>query len=562
MVPQDGILTGLPCSFMVTPAGVAQLEPSAQAASASTTVGTAFSTTLAVQALDAFGNPIGGVPVTFTEANGGSGAGGSFTGNTTVTTANNGVATAPPLTANDTAGIFTVRAGVANGVSTPFTLTNMAGPATTIVPLLGMGQSVTVGTAYSPLEGMVTDKYGNAVSGADVAFIASAGSNGASASFTGNSSVSSDAAGVAMAPLLTAGQVAGSFLVSAKVSGANTPATFQLSNTAGAPAAISVAGGTGQSTTVGSTYSTLLQAEVVDSFGNPVAGAVVTFTTPAAGPSGVFDALSSVPTNVLGIATAPALMANTQAGTFTIAATVAGVAGAADFSLTSVAGPVAALVASAGNSQSTVVGKAYQTALVAQVADQDHNSLQAGGVKVTFTIVPSGRVSGSFAGGKSSVTVTTNAQGIATAPALMANTHAGSFTVTATAAGLTKTIFTLTSTSAGAARIALMKMPGANASSGKQQTATPLEAVVTDRYGNVVSGVEVTFTIAPNAATGASATFDSGLTATVTTDSRGHATAPALKTNGRHGRFKVTASSAGLAETATALLTGDEVVAL
>jgi hypothetical protein len=110
--------------------------------------------------------------------------------------------------------------------------------------------------------------------------------------------------------------------------------------------------------------------------------------------------------------------------------------------------PPSQLNALLGNNQSTVIGEAFDTALAVQITDHYHNPSQAGGIKVTFTIVPSGKVSGSFAGGKSKVTVTSNIDGIAAAPMLTANMHAGSFTVTATAPGLTEAVFTLTSTAA------------------------------------------------------------------------------------------------------------------
>ncbi len=64
---------------------------------------------------------------------------------------------------------------------------------------------------------------------------------------------------------------------------------------------------------------------------------------------------------------------------------------------------------------------------------------------VTFT-APSSGASGTF-GGSATATVATNAAGLATAPAFTANGQAGSYTVTATAAGVgTSAIFSLTNT--------------------------------------------------------------------------------------------------------------------
>src|SRR5262249_17697320 len=69
------------------------------------------------------------------------------------------------------------------------------------------------------------------------------------------------------------------------------------------------------------------------------------------------------------------------------------------------------------------------------------------GVGVTFA-APSGGASGTFAGGVTSVVVTTNSGGVATAPTFTANGTAGSYTVTATADGVSApALFSLTNTS-------------------------------------------------------------------------------------------------------------------
>ena len=101
------------------------------------------------------------------------------------------------------------------------------------------------------------------------------------------------------------------------------------------------------------------------------------------------------------------------------------------------------VTASAGTLQSTVASTMFATALQATVTDALGNL--AAGVAVTFTAPGSG-ASGTF-GGSATATVTTNASGLATAPAFTANGQAGSYTVTATAAGVgTSAIFSLTNT--------------------------------------------------------------------------------------------------------------------
>jgi hypothetical protein len=201
--------------------------------------------------------------------------------------------------------------------------------------LFGNNESTIVGTAFGTLlEAQVTDASGNPLPGYSVTFTVNNASNSAGATFGGSTvvTVATNSEGLAIAPVLMADTVAGSFTVTASVNGAST--TFLLTNTSGAPAKIAVAGGNGQSAPVNSAYGTLLQVEVTDAYGNPVAGVAATFSTPQSGPSGTFNAVSTVPTNALGIATAPRFTANDIAGTFEVTATVAGVSLPATFTLT------------------------------------------------------------------------------------------------------------------------------------------------------------------------------------------------------------------------------------
>src|SRR6185436_8571149 len=88
--------------------------------------------------------------------------------------------------------------------------------------------------------------------------------------------------------------------------------------TAGPAVAMSVSDGNGQTSTVGTLFHPL-KARVADSFGNPVSGVSVTFTPPLSGPS-VTGIPATVTTGSDGIATSPAITANTVAGTFQVAA--------------------------------------------------------------------------------------------------------------------------------------------------------------------------------------------------------------------------------------------------
>ena len=114
--------------------------------------------------------------------------------------------------------------------------------------------------------------------------------------------------------------------------GHHDPASFSLTNTPGAAAAVAVVSGSGQTTTVATAFASPLVVVVKDSYGNPVPGASVTFAAPTAGASA---ALTSSPatTGANGQASVTAT-ANTVAGAYTVTASVAGVTTPASFSLT------------------------------------------------------------------------------------------------------------------------------------------------------------------------------------------------------------------------------------
>jgi hypothetical protein len=78
---------------------------------------------------------------------------------------------------------------------------------------------------------------------------------------------------------------------------------------------------------------------VKDNNGNPYSGATVTFTAPGSGASAAFSgsATATAVTNSSGIASAPALTANSQTGSYTVTATVTGVSAPANFALANTA---------------------------------------------------------------------------------------------------------------------------------------------------------------------------------------------------------------------------------
>jgi hypothetical protein len=294
----------------------------------------------------------------------------------------------------------------------------------------GSQQNAAVNKSYGQaLQALVVNSSGKPVSGVTVTFTAPA--SGAGGTFGGKSTVTAVTAanGIATAPAFTANASAGNFSVLATINGAS--AAFSLTNLATAPAKAVVKAGTTQTATVGQAFGAALEVLVTDASGHAVSGAWVVFSVPASGASGTFNGSVAVQTNASGIATAPTLIANTVAGSFHATASVNGLSASVSFALTNNAGPPARVTTSKGTGQSVSRGSNFPTALAVLVTDAYGNPIS--GVAVTFTIqtTASTGAGGTFAGNKTTVTVTTSSQGVATAPALKANSSRGAFTITA-----------------------------------------------------------------------------------------------------------------------------------
>src|SRR6267378_205841 len=322
-----------------------------------------------------------------------------------------------------------------------------AGTAASITATAGTPQSATVSTACAAqLRATVKDSFSNLVNGVTVMFAAPG--SGAGGTFAGGANTATtNAQGVATAAIFTANSVAGgAYNVTATVAGVATPANFSLTNLAGPAASITATAGTPQSATINTAFATALQATVRDAGSNPVSGVNVTFTAPGSGASGVFSnstATITVATNASGVASAPFTANATAGGPYTVTAAATGLT-TVNFSLTNTAVPPSTMTANAGTTpQSATISTAFANALAVTVKDAGSNP--ASGVNVTFTAPGSG-ASGVFGNSTATITVATNASGVASAPFTANATAGGPYTVTAAATGLTTVNFSLTNT--------------------------------------------------------------------------------------------------------------------
>jgi adhesin/invasin len=511
----------------------ASITASPTAATQSAQVATAYTNPLTVSVLDRYGNPVPGATVSY--ALPGSGPTVILTAASAPTAADGSASVA--ATAGTVTGSLTIAASVP-GVPVPaaFALTNLPGAPNTLAVDAGAGQSAVVAVPFAaPLVAQLKDAFGNPVPGATVTFVAAGA--GASASF--DSPTALTGADGRASVNATAGMVAGLYAVIATSSGASAPAQFPLTNLPGLPASIlAAATSTPQSAQVATGFANPLGVMVTDSYGNPVPLAAVVFSAPATGPGAMLSA-ATVSTDAAGQAQIEAT-ASSAAGSYQISAAVSGAAAPALFALTNTSGVASSITASAGSGQSAAVGTAFAGPLVAWVRDPFGNPVAA--VTVTF-LAPASGPSALLA----AATAVTDATGKASLGA-QAGSHSGTYAVTASADGsAAPASFALTNTQGTPGAITVVSGGGQSAMA-TAPFAAPLKVLVSDSFGNPVSGASVTFT-AP--ASGASAAL-AAASATTGSDGTAQVTATA---NGQLGAYVVLAGVTGAAAPASIALT-------
>ena len=483
-------LAGSPVTFIAT----ALAGPPTQLLAAAgdgqvTTVAAAVTTRPSVILRDGGGNPVAGASVTFAVASGG----GRITGGTQTTDAS-GAGTVGSWTLGNLAGTNTLTATAA-GLTRIFTATGVADSATQLVTTAGDLQSALVGTAVATDPTVrAQDQFGNAVAGASITF----GVTGGGGSVSGGSQLT-NAAGTATVGSWTLGTTVGSNALQASMAGV-TPATFTATGTAGTATSIVKLAGDLQTGTVNVAVGTAPRVKLVDQFGNPVAGASVTFAV-ASGGGGVTGATQT--TDAAGIATLGSWTLGTATGPNSVTATAGALS--TTFGATATPGAPTQIAHFAGNLQTAVVNTVLPTAPAVVVRDQFNNTVP--GVVITFSVDSGG---GSVTG----ATPATDTTGRASVGSWRLGTLAGSNVLSATGGGLTTTF---SATGLAGAATQLIRVAGDGLSAVVGTTLGPSPAVrALDQFGNGVVNLSVTFAVTGGAGsvTGATPTTNgSGIAA-------------------------------------------------
>jgi protocatechuate 3,4-dioxygenase beta subunit len=264
------------------------------------------------------------------------------------------------------------------------------------------------------------------------------------------------------------------------------------------PNTLTVVGGSPQTAQLGKPFQTNLQAALANTNGCPLTGQLggysVNFNAPASGASGTFANSGSntvtVGTDASGTATAPTFTANDTTGSYSVHAESD--FGSTNLYLTNTASGLAASSAATGaTAQEAGVNSRYGQPLQAQVLDANGRPVQ--GVAVSFALGtgPYG-ASASFPDGSSQATETSDGSGRASSPPLEANSTAGSFTATASVSGGKPLTFRLENLAGPAATIAVGAADGESTPVGSRFPIR-LAVTITDKDGNPVHGIIVTF---------------------------------------------------------------------
>ena len=179
-----------------------------------------------------------------------------------------------------------------------------------------------------------------------------------------------------------------------------------------------------------------------------------------------------------------------------------------------------------------------------QVRITDANGAGVQGATVSFAVVPGATGAGATFLGGGPASAVTNADGVATAPPLLANGVPGKFAATASTDGLSSVAMFALDNHVAALTLSSVthKDPAAIVDTSYRDR---LQARVVDGTGQAVEGATVTFAISA-ADSGAGATFlGGGAEATELTDTDGRAVSPVLVADKTAGAFGATASTAG-----------------
>ena len=485
------------------------------------TAGSTLPDSLIVRVTDAASNAVAGVAVTWTVA-----GGGSVSDATTITGPDGRTGVRHTLGAVAGAQSATATSAGLTGSPITFAATATVGTAGKLAINRQPSSSAASGAVFSQQPRIqIQDANGNNVAAAgraiSVELIGSGTLNGAT-------TVSTNSQGLATFSNLSITGPAGSYTLNFTGTFLGEDFTGVTSDpiTLTAGAASKLAFTTQPSaTTAGAAITPAVRVTIQDALGQTASGATNAVTLAlGSNPGGGTLSGTTTVNAVNGVATFANLSINNAGTGYTLAASAAGLTGAASTAFNVLTGAATTLAASTSPSATTVAGGTAAPTPAVRATDASGNPVA--GVAVTFSVVNGGSVSGE--------SQTTNAAGIATVGSWTIGPTAGTaYQLQAAAAGLngSPVTFTTTATAGSAGQLTIETQPAATAQSGVALSPQPA-VQLRDAIGNPVStgGVSITASIA----TGPGGTLTN---ATATTNASGRATFSGLAITGASGTY-------------------------
>jgi adhesin/invasin len=475
--------------------------------------GTALALPLVVKVTDEIGRPVTGQTIEFSVSSGGGGVSPASAQTDTDGRAST-VWTLGPGAGAQEVEAHAIGGGAPDDLIVSFSATAVAGTGSLLVAVSGDDQSAAVNSVLAEsLVVRASDAGGNPVAGVTVRWsVQGGGSIDPETAVTGENGRA--------AALRVLGPTAGQQTSEAAADGlAGSPVTFVHTALASTPSALVKVSGDDQTAPAGFEVAEDLVVQLNDADGNGVGGRPVTWVIATGG--GTVTPVNTT-TDPNGFARTrwtlgPATGANGLNAVFSGLPAV-------PFSAVASADVPSRLALVSGDGQSGVVGQALGNPFTVKVTDANDNPVE--NVSVAWAAVGGGSVAGATSG--------TNADGIAQMVRTLGPTP-GTYTTTATVAGLDGSPVTFTSTaSAGsAAKLMIVTQPGTPARSGDPLPAQPV-IQVQDAQGNNVgpSGRVITVGIAsgpPGGFLGGDVTRE--------TDGAGKSTFAGLSINGSAGSY-------------------------
>ena len=495
---------------------------------------TVLATPLVVRVADANGNAVANQAVTFTSA----GNGATFSPSSVATSATGLASTT--VTLGSAAGPVAITAS-SGALSAGASMTIVPGAPATLTKTAGDLQTATVATAVSvPPSVLVKDAAANPVPGATVTFAIASGGGSATAI-----SATTNAAGVATVGSWTLGNSAGANTLTASAGAVS--ATFSATGVAGNGTVLSLATAPSSSTPSGVALTTPPAIQLRDALGNPVSTAGVVVTASISSGAGALTSASAT-TSASGIATFTGLTISGSVGNFALTFASGGYSAVTSAPIAVSAGAPSVVTVSAGNNQSATVAAAVPVPPAVLVTDAWGNPVA--GVPVAFSVVTTGAQIASGVTTGTSVTVTTNASGIAALSSWTLGGTAQAYTLTATAAGVVSTPlqFAATASPGNATQLAFTAAPAPTAANGAPLSPQPV-LQLKDAQGNIVTTAGVVITASIVSGTG------TVTNATATTSAGGVATFSGLAVTGPAGAVTIAFTAPGFASLASVNIT-------